>query len=89
MPKVGNEFAPANLTVTVHGKGVFYNPADIRKVVEQDLSGQVPQGETLANQPKIGAVKVTQALDDGTVIFSVDGSGFSEPTSYDKIWRSK
>ncbi|TMC49699.1 MAG: hypothetical protein E6J14_05610 [Chloroflexi bacterium] len=80
VPKAGDEFAPANLTVTVHGKGVFYNPADIRKVVEQDLSGQVPQGETLANQPKIGAVKVTQALDDGTVIFSVDGSGFSEPT---------
>jgi hypothetical protein len=79
MPKVDEQFATTNMNVAVHGKGAYYNPADIKKVVADDLKAQVPQGEALAENANIPDPKVSQASDDGTVIFTVSASGFSQP----------
>ena len=79
LPKADDQYQPTNISVTVHGKGAYYNPADVKKVALGDLTALVAQGEQLAPSPNIPDPKITQASDDGTVIFSVGATGYSEP----------
>lgn len=79
LPKVDEQYQASTISVAVHGKAAFYNPADVKKIVKQDLLSQVPKGDTLADSPTITDPKVTQASEDGQVIFAITGSGFSQP----------
>lgn len=79
LPNADDQYQTSTITVTVHGKGAFYDPGDVKKVALADLTGQKAAGEQLAPDPKIPDPKVTQASDDGTVIFSEPASGYSEP----------
>jgi hypothetical protein len=79
LPKQDDQYQTTTINVVVHGKAAFFSIADVKKVVENDLRAQVPPGQTLADKPTIPDPKVTQASDDGTVIFTASGSGFSEP----------
>ncbi|HEV7677366.1 MAG TPA: hypothetical protein VGQ42_02225 [Candidatus Dormibacteraeota bacterium] len=79
LPKQDEQYQATTINVVVHGKAAFFNIADVKKVVEADLKTQVPPGQTLADKPNIPDPKVTQASDDGTVIFTASGTGFSEP----------
>jgi hypothetical protein len=79
LPKPDDQFQPTTITVAAHGKAAFYTPADVKKVVAADLAAQVPKDEMLAEKPTISEPKVTQASDDGTVIFAVTGNGYSQP----------
>jgi len=79
LPKADDQYSTNTITVTIHGKGAFYNPADVKKLVRGDLQGQVPQGEQLSDTITVTDPKVTQASDDGTVIFSSTGSGYAQP----------
>jgi hypothetical protein len=78
LPNSGDEFKETPITVTVHGRAAAYNPDDVRKVFTNDLSSQIPQGETLVEQHLTGP-DIQQASDDGTVVFSIRGTGFSQP----------
>jgi hypothetical protein len=79
LPKQDDQYQPTTITVAVHGKASYYNPADVKKVVRTDLEQQVPQGEQLSATLHIGDPKITQSSDDGTVIFAATGTGFSQP----------
>jgi len=79
LPKPGDQYSASTITVACHGKGAYYNPADVKKVVAADLANQVPKDQTLADQPTITDPKITQATEDGTVIFAVSGTGYSHP----------
>ena len=79
LPKQDDQYQPTQITVTIHGKAAYYNPADVQRIVKADLGALVPQGEALAERPNIGEPKITQASDDGTVIFSATGSGYAQP----------
>jgi hypothetical protein len=79
LPRPDDQFSTQTVTVACHGKGAYYNPADVKKVVAADLAAQVPHDQTLADRPTISDPKITQASDDGSVIFAVSGSGFSQP----------
>jgi len=79
LPKPDDQYQATTITVVIHSKAAYYNPADVKKVVRTDLGGLVPQGETLADSPIIADPKITQASDDGTVIFAATGSGYSQP----------
>ncbi|HZS15047.1 MAG TPA: hypothetical protein VFC09_10640 [Candidatus Dormibacteraeota bacterium] len=79
LPNADDQYQTTTITVTVHGKGAFYNPADVKKIVLADLTGQIAQGEQLAPNPTIPDPKITQASDDGTIIFSDNATGYSEP----------
>jgi hypothetical protein len=78
LPHSGDEYKETTITVTVHGRAAAYNPDDVRKVFTNDLSAQIPQGETLVEQHVTGP-DIQQASDDGTVVFSIRGTGFSQP----------
>lgn len=78
VPNSGDEFKETTITVTVHGRAAAYNPDDVRRVFTTDLSSQIPQGETLVEQRLTGP-DIQQASDDGTVVFSIRGTGFSQP----------
>ncbi len=78
VPNSGDEFKETPITVTVHGRAAVYNPDDVRRVFTTDLSSQIPQGETLVEQHLTGP-DIQQASDDGTVVFSIRGTGFSQP----------
>jgi hypothetical protein len=78
VPNSGDEFKETVITVTVHGRAAAYNPDDVRRVFTTDLSAQIPQGETLVEQRLTGP-DIQQASDDGTVVFSIRGTGFSQP----------
>jgi hypothetical protein len=79
LPKVDDQYQPTTISVTVHGKGAYYSVADVKKVALADLTSQVAKGEQLAPNPSVPDPKITQASDDGTVIFSLNASGYSEP----------
>jgi hypothetical protein len=79
LPKPDDQYQDSTITVVAHGKASYYNPADVKKVVTADLVAQVPTGQQLAEHPTISEPKVTQASDDGSVIFAVTGSGYSQP----------
>jgi hypothetical protein len=79
LPKVDDQYQPTTISVAVHGKAAYYNPADVKKVASDDLNAQVAKGEQLAPGASIPDPKVTQASDDGTVIFSLNATGYSEP----------
>ena len=79
LPKQDEQFATTNMNVAVHGKGAYYSPADVKKIALDDLNAQVPKDQALADKPNIPEPKVSQASDDGTVIFTVSASGFSQP----------
>jgi len=79
LPKVDDQYQTTTISVAVHGKAAYYNPADVKKVAMDDLTGQVAKGEQLAPGPTVPDPKVTQASDDGTVIFSLNATGYSEP----------
>jgi hypothetical protein len=78
VPNSGDEYKETLITVTVHGRAAAYNPDDVRRVFTTDLSAQIPQGETLVEQRLTGP-DIQQASDDGTVVFSIRGTGFSQP----------
>ena len=78
LPNNGDEFKETQITVAVHGRAAAYNPDDVRRVFTSDLSSQIPQGETLVEQRLTGP-DIQQASDDGTVVFSIRGTGFSQP----------
>ncbi|HEY2705469.1 MAG TPA: hypothetical protein VGL20_17440 [Candidatus Dormibacteraeota bacterium] len=78
VPNSGDEYKETTITVTVHGRAAAYNPDDVRRVFTTDLSSQIPQGETLVEQRLTGP-DIQQASDDGTVVFSIRGTGFSQP----------
>jgi hypothetical protein len=78
LPNNGDEYKETTITVTVHGRAAAYNPDDVRRVFTSDLSSQIPQGETLVEQHLTGP-DIQQASDDGTVVFSIRGTGFSQP----------
>jgi hypothetical protein len=79
LPKVDDQYQPTNISVTVHGKGAYYSVADVKKIALDDLTAQVAKTEQLAPNPTVPDPKVTQASDDGTVIFSLNATGYSEP----------
>jgi hypothetical protein len=79
LPKADDQYATSTITVTIHGKAAYYNPADVKKTVMADLQGQVPKGQALSEQRTISDPKVTQASDDGTVLFTATGGGYSQP----------
>jgi hypothetical protein len=79
LPKPDEQYQTTTINVAVHGKGAYFNPEEVKKVAEADLKALVSQGEQLAPNPKVPEPKVTQASDDGTVIFSVTATGYSEP----------
>ncbi|HEV3123887.1 MAG TPA: hypothetical protein VG266_04845 [Candidatus Dormibacteraeota bacterium] len=81
LPNSGDQYQPTNITVTMHGKAAVYSAADLTKVVNDDLKAQVPNNETLASSPapNVPPPKITQAADDGTVVFSATGTGFTQP----------
>ncbi|MEA2672624.1 MAG: hypothetical protein QOG45_2844, partial [Chloroflexota bacterium] len=78
VPNSGDEYKETMITVTVHGRAAAYNPDEVRRVFTTDLSAQIPQGETLVEQRLTGP-DIQQASDDGTVVFSIRGTGFSQP----------
>ena len=78
LPNNGDQFNETQITVTVHGRAAAYSPDDVRRVFTTDLSSQIPQGETLVEQRLTGP-DIQQASDDGTVVFSIRGTGFSQP----------
>jgi hypothetical protein len=78
LPNNGDEYKETTVTVTVRGRAAAYNPDDVRRVFTGDLSSQIPQGETLVEQHLTGP-DIQQASDDGTVVFSIRGTGFSQP----------
>lgn len=81
LPASGQQFAAAQETVTCHGKGAAYSPDDVTKDVTADLQKQVAQGETLATDAvNCTKASVTQAADNGTVVLSIQCTGFSHPT---------
>ena len=79
LPKVDDQYQASTITVAAHGKGAYYNPADVKKAVAADLASLVPKDQTLADKPTISDPRVTVASEDGSVIFAVTGSGFSQP----------
>jgi hypothetical protein len=79
LPKPDDQYQPTTISVAVHGKAAYYNPAEVKKVVLDDLTHLVAQGEQLAPNPNVPDPKITQASDDGTVIFSLSATGYSEP----------
>jgi hypothetical protein len=79
LPKADEQYGGGTITVTIHGKGAYYNAAEVKRIVLADLTAQVPKDQALAEKPTITEPKVTQASDDGTVIFAATGSGFSQP----------
>jgi hypothetical protein len=78
LPNLGDEYKETTITATVHGRAAAYSPDDVRKAFTNDLSAQIPQGETLVEQHLTGP-DVQQASDDGTVVFTMQGTGFSQP----------
>jgi hypothetical protein len=81
LPAPNAIFATTQVTVACSGKAAVYNPADITKAVMADLQQQVAQGDSLATSA-VTCTKpsVTQAADDGTVVASVQCTGFSRPS---------
>jgi hypothetical protein len=81
LPNSGDQYAPADITVNVHGKATMYNPNDVRDVINKDVLASVPKNETLASNPppEIPAPKITQAGDDGIVVFSATERAFTHP----------
>ncbi len=81
LPAPNAVFATTQVTVACSGKAAVYNPADITKAVMADLQQQVAQGDSLATSA-VTCTKpsVTQAADDGTVVASVQCTGFSRPS---------
>jgi hypothetical protein len=79
LPAADAQFQTTTITVTVHGKGAYYDPAAVKSAARGDLGAQVPTGDQLAPEPSVPEPKITQASDDGTVIFSEPVSGYSEP----------
>ena len=81
LPAPNAVFATTQVTVACSGKAAVYNPADITKAVMADLQQQVAQGDSLAtNAVTCTKPSVTQAADDGTVVASVQCTGFSRPS---------
>jgi hypothetical protein len=81
LPAPNAVVATTQVTVACSGKAAVYNPADITKAVMADLQQQVAQGDSLATSA-VTCTKpsVTQAADDGTVVASVQCTGFSRPS---------
>jgi hypothetical protein len=81
LPAPNAVFATTQVTVACSGKAAVYNAADITKAVMADLQQQVAQGDSLATSA-VTCTKpsVTQAADDGTVVASVQCTGFSRPS---------
>jgi hypothetical protein len=81
LPAPNAVFATTQVTVACSGKAAVYSPADITKAVMADLQQQVAQGDSLAtNAVTCTKPSVTQAADDGTVVASVQCTGFSRPS---------
>ncbi|MDQ2959989.1 MAG: hypothetical protein M3R48_02930, partial [Candidatus Dormibacteraeota bacterium] len=57
-----------------------YIPGDVLTAAHADLQAQVAQGDTI-NTASVNCTKpaVVQAADDGTVVLSVQCTGFSQP----------
>jgi hypothetical protein len=80
LPTAGAQFSAKQITVTMTGTAVAYDPDDVRRDVLADLQAQVPQGYQLAaGKLAMQPVVVTQAGTDGTVILSVSASDYSQP----------
>lgn len=80
LPSSGQQFAPAQITVTGTAKAAVYNMQDVQRNLLSDTKASVSQGDQLGpNSFKPGSCQVTQASDDGTVILSCAATGFSQP----------
>ncbi|MBJ7610230.1 MAG: hypothetical protein JF887_12485 [Candidatus Dormibacteraeota bacterium] len=81
LPAVNAVFTPTQETVACNGKAAIYSPGDITNDVNADLQQQVAHGDSLATD-SINCTKpaVTQAVDDGTVVLSIQCTSFSRPT---------
>lgn len=81
LPNVGDQFQPTTITVSVHGRAAMYNPDDLRKVLVDDLTAAVPKDQQLITNPApdVRGVTVTQAGDDGTVIFNATETAYTRP----------
>lgn len=80
LPKSGDQFAAAQVTVSIQEKAAVYDPQSIKNAVIQDLTGQVPQGDVLDEQNlQLSPVTVQQAADDGTMTLSLSGTGYYHP----------
>jgi hypothetical protein len=81
LPNVGDEYQPTTITVSAHGRAAMYNPDDLRKVLDDDLAAAVPKDQQLIANPSPHAdqITVTQAGDDGTVIFNATITAYSRP----------
>ena len=81
LPSPGDQYSPTQITVHVHGKAAMYNPDQVKGQISDDLKHtQVsPDQELVADPPPRTAVNITQAADDGTVVFNASESGFVQP----------
>jgi hypothetical protein len=81
LPKSGDQFAAAKITVSCQAKATLYNPQDVRKIILDELQGQVPAGDSLI-QDKLGipAPSIIQASDDGHMAASDTATGYYAPT---------
>jgi hypothetical protein len=80
LPAANAPFTATQVTVDCQGKGAAYTPGDVMTAAHADLQSQVAQGDTI-NTASVNCTKpaVVQAADDGTVVLSVQCTGFSQP----------
>jgi len=59
----------------------MYNPKDVKKVINDDLLSLVPKNQQVATNPPPDThdLAITQAGDDGTVIFNATETAFTQP----------
>jgi hypothetical protein len=88
LPNAGDVYQQTTIVVAGHGKAATYSMSDIQQTVLADLTSQVPQGQILAPNPTIIGPQITQAQDNGIVVFSVSASGYSQQQVYLKALQS-
>ena len=81
LPNPGDQYSATQITVHVHGKAAMYNLDDVKRDINDDLKHeQISPDEELVTDPRPATtVSITQAADDGTVVFNASETGFTQP----------
>jgi len=81
LPNAGDQYSPTTIQVSAHGKAAMYKPQDVKKVINDDVVGQIPKDRQLATTPPPDThdITITQSGDDGTVIFNATETAFTQP----------
>jgi hypothetical protein len=81
LPNPDDQYQQTNINVSAHGKAAMYNPGDVKKVINDDLLSLVPKNQQVATSPPPDThdVAITQAGDDGTIIFNATETAFTQP----------